>query len=45
MRMNDKTAAGDRFVPVHSKITGLLDKLVKDAGKDVEHNFAVARRR
>jgi integrase len=32
MRMDDKTAAGDRFVPLHSKITRLIDKLIKDAG-------------
>ena len=32
MKMNDKTAAGDRFVPLHSKITRLIDKLIKDAG-------------
>jgi integrase len=34
MRMNDKTAAGDRFVPVHPEIIGLLDKLIKNAGDD-----------
>jgi hypothetical protein len=34
MRMNDKTAAGDRFVPVHPQISLLLDKLIKDAGHD-----------
>jgi integrase len=32
MKMNDKTAAGDRFVPLHSKITRLIDKLIKDVG-------------
>ena len=31
MRMNDKTAAGDRFVPVHPKIAGLIKRLAKDA--------------
>jgi integrase len=34
MRMDDKTAAGDRFVPVHPEISRLLDKLTKDAGDD-----------
>jgi site-specific recombinase XerC len=32
MKMDDKTAAGDRFVPVHPKISALLDTLVKGAG-------------
>jgi hypothetical protein len=32
--MNDKTAAGDRFLPFHSKIAVLLDKLVKDSDND-----------
>ena len=31
MRMDDKTAAGDRFVPEHPKISRLLDRLMKDA--------------
>jgi integrase len=31
MRMADKTVAGDRFVPVHPKITSLLDRLIKGA--------------
>jgi integrase len=34
MRMDDKTAAGDRFVPVHPKISGLLDTLIKAADED-----------
>jgi integrase len=34
MRMDDKTAAGDRFVPVHPKISPLLDKLIKDADNE-----------
>jgi integrase len=34
MRMNDKTAAGDRFVPIHPKISRLLDKLIRDADKE-----------
>ncbi len=34
MRMDDKTAAGDRFVPVHSEIGHLLDNLIKDASND-----------
>ena len=34
MRMDDKTAAGDRFVPVHPKISSLIDRLIKNAGKD-----------
>ena len=29
MRMDDKTAAGDRFVPVHPKISTLLDRLIR----------------
>lgn len=31
MRMDDKTAAGNRFVPVHPKVSGLLDTLIKMA--------------
>jgi integrase len=31
MRMVDKTAAGDRFVPVHPRISGLLDRLINSA--------------
>jgi site-specific recombinase XerD len=34
MRMDDKTAAGDRFVPVHPKISPLIDRLIKGAGED-----------
>jgi site-specific recombinase XerD len=34
MRMADKTVAGDRFVPVHPKISRLTDRLVQDAGPD-----------
>lgn len=34
MRMDDKSAAGDRFVPVHPKISGLLDLLVRNADQD-----------
>ena len=34
MRMDDKTAAGDRFVPVHPKISVLLDTLILDARSD-----------
>jgi integrase len=34
MRMDDKTAAGDRFVPIHPKISTLLDRLIKGAGAD-----------
>jgi integrase len=33
MRMADKTAAGDRFVPIHPEISGLLTRLVKDASE------------
>ena len=43
MRMNDKTAAGDRFVPVHPKISILLDKLIKDAGRDDYLIFSAAK--
>lgn len=31
MRMDDKTAAGDRFVPVHPKISALVKRLIKGA--------------
>jgi integrase len=34
MRMADKTMSGDRFVPVHPKISGLIDRLIKAAGED-----------
>jgi len=34
MRMADKTEAGDRYVPVHPRIGGLLDKLIKGADQD-----------
>jgi len=34
MRMDDKTAAGDRFVPVHPKIATLIDRLIKTAPAD-----------
>jgi site-specific recombinase XerD len=34
MRMHDKTAAGDRFVPVHPNIVALIDQLTKDAAQD-----------
>jgi integrase len=34
MKMADKTAAGERFVPVHPAISRLLDKLITDAGDD-----------
>ena len=34
MKMNDKTASGDRFVPVHKALTGLLMTLIKQAGTD-----------
>jgi integrase len=33
MRMTDKTAAGDRFVPVHPRITGLIKQLTKQANE------------
>ena len=38
MRMSDKTAAGDRFVPVHPKITGLIKQLAKQAD---EKNYLI----
>lgn len=31
MRMNDKTAAGDRFVQVHPKMASLMKQLAKQA--------------
>jgi integrase len=34
MRMIDKTAAGDRYVPVHPSIAGLLDRLIANADAD-----------
>ncbi len=34
MRMDDKTAAGDRFVPVHPKILSLIDRLIKGADNE-----------
>jgi integrase len=34
MCMVDKTAAGDRYVPVHPKIAGLLDRLTANADAD-----------
>jgi integrase len=34
MRMDDKTAAGDRFVPVHKGISALVDRLIKSADSD-----------
>ncbi len=34
MRMDDKTAAGDRYVPVHTEISGLIDQLIKGADED-----------
>ena len=34
MRMTDKTAAGDRFVPVHPQISGLIDRLIKGADNE-----------
>lgn len=34
MKMADKTLAGDRFVPVHPKLTHLLDRLIKAADAD-----------
>lgn len=34
MRMDDKTAAGDRYVPVHPEISTLIDQLIKGADKD-----------
>jgi integrase len=43
MRMDDKTAAGDRFVPVHPEIGRLLDKLTKDAGDDGFLIYSAAR--
>jgi integrase len=43
MRMDDKTAAGDRFVPVHPKIAPLLDTLIKGAGADGYLIYSAAR--
>jgi integrase len=34
MCMADKSAAGDRYVPVHPEISKLLDQLIKNAEKD-----------
>jgi integrase len=34
MRMIDKTAAGDRYVPVHPRIAGLMDQLIANADAD-----------
>jgi site-specific recombinase XerD len=34
MRMADKTVAGDRFVPVHPKISRLIDRLINDADQN-----------
>jgi integrase len=34
MRMDDKTAAGDRFVPVHPEISSLIDRLIQNADED-----------
>jgi site-specific recombinase XerC len=34
MRMDDKTAAGDRYVPVHMKVSSLIDRLIKGADED-----------
>ncbi len=34
MKMNDKTAAGDRFIPVHPQISRLLDELIQDADSE-----------
>ena len=34
MRMDDKTAAGDRFVPVHPKISRLIDQLISGTDAD-----------
>jgi integrase len=34
IRMSDKTAAGDRFVPVHPRISALIDQLIKHADPD-----------
>jgi integrase len=43
MRMNDKTAAGDRFVPIHPEISRLLDNLIQDAGEDGYLIFSAAK--
>jgi hypothetical protein len=34
MRMDDKTTTGNRFVPIHSEISGLIDQLSQDAERD-----------
>jgi integrase len=34
MKMADKTTAGQRYVPVHSKNARLIDRLIKDADSD-----------
>lgn len=34
MCMRDKTAAGDRHVPVHPRIGALIDRLMREAGAD-----------
>jgi site-specific recombinase XerD len=34
MQMDDKTAAGDRYVPVHPEISTLIDQLIKGADRD-----------
>jgi integrase len=34
MRMDDKTAAGNRYVPVHPRIATLIDRLIKGADAD-----------
>jgi len=34
MRMEDKSIAGDRFVPVHAAIADLVDTLIGDAGEN-----------
>ncbi|HET7879631.1 MAG TPA: tyrosine-type recombinase/integrase [Acetobacteraceae bacterium] len=34
MRMDDKTAAGDRYVPIHPKIARLIDRLIASADAD-----------
>jgi integrase len=34
MRMNDKSVAGDRYVPVHPEVSNLINLLIKGAGDD-----------
>jgi integrase len=34
MRMDDKTAAGDRYVPIHPEISALIDQLIQGADED-----------